>query len=113
MPPNEEQLSEMEKQVDDYGKMTEQQRKAEIQRRIERSAAAQRVFTGKDGELILNELKLFCGGDSMLCGAQNEMTLAMAAGKQDVWRFIQNLLKDDPEKYLKELKDAEAKKRRE
>jgi len=34
-----------------------EEQKAEVMRRIERSAAFQRTFTGKDGELVLSELK--------------------------------------------------------
>ena len=78
--------------------------KKEVVRRIERSAAFQRVFRGKDGELVLAELK------KQLSGFDPDPYIhAFNAGKQFMWTFIQNALESDVEK-AREVLGAETKK---
>jgi len=84
-----------------------QQLNEDIERRIKRSAAAQRVFSGPDGELIFNELKLFCRAETLLFDDNNPdpYILASRVGKRDVFQFINNMLKEDVEKAMKLLRE--------
>ena len=70
--------------------------KTELQRRIERSAAAQRVFESPDGELVLKEIRAFCGESFIF--DPDPTTLAYRVGKRDVLLCIENMLKADVEK---------------
>lgn len=79
--------------------------KKEVLRRIERSAAFQRIFRGKDGDFALAELK------KQLSGFDPDPYIhAFNAGKQFMWDFIQNALGADVEKAREVLKDAKDKK---
>lgn len=81
----------------------------ELERRIKRSAAAQRVFNCPDGELVLKEIKAFCHGGGFIFDPNNPnpTTLAVNAGKRDALQFILNLLKDDPVK-AREMLNAQS-----
>lgn len=80
-----------------------QEQKAEAERRISRSASAQRVFRNVDGELVLSELK------KQLAGFDADPYIhAFNAGKLFMWTFIQNMLEPDLEK-AREVLDAQAK----
>ena len=72
--------------------LNEEQR-AEVTRRIERSAAFQRVFKGKDGDLVSRELEKQLSGFNA-----DPYTHAFNAGKRFMWDFIQNALEADVEK---------------
>lgn len=80
------------------------EQREEILRRIERSAAFQRVFQGKDGDLVQTELKKQLGGFD-----PDPYVHAFNAGKRFIWDFIQNALKEDVEK-AREVLDARPKK---
>ena len=70
-----------------------QGQKDEALRRIARSSAFQRVFRGKDGELVLSELK------KQLRGFDPDPYIhAYNAGISSMWNFIQNALDADVEK---------------
>ena len=70
-----------------------QEQKDEALRRIARSSAFQRVFRGKDGELVLSELK------KQLRGFDPDPYIhAYNAGGNFMWNFIQNALDVDVEK---------------
>lgn len=70
-----------------------EKQKEEAARRIARSAAFQRVFKSRDGELVLAELKKQLGSfDS------DPYVHAFNAGKQFMWNFIQNAVGADIEK---------------
>ena len=70
-----------------------QGQKDEALRRIARSSAFQRVFRGKDGELVLSELK------KQLKGFDPDPYIhAYNAGISSMWNFIQNALDADVEK---------------
>jgi len=104
----------MEKEIDNFRPQASEEVLKEFERRIHRSAAAKRVFAGADGELMLDEIKRFCGGDGLMCSRDLDLIqLATRAGKRDVWQFIQNILTSDAEKAQKELDNARAKKERE
>ena len=82
--------------------------KKEMQRRIHRSAAFQRVFRGPDGELVLKEIMKFAGmkDDSF---DPDPYVHANKAGRRAVGIFIQNAMDADCELALKELdKNAKA-----
>ena len=67
--------------------------KEELLRRIARSSAFQRVFRGKDGEIVLSELK------KQLKGFDPDPYIhAYNAGISSMWNFIQNALDADVEK---------------
>ena len=67
--------------------------KEELLRRIARSSAFQRVFRGKDGEIVLSELK------KQLKGFDPDHYIhAYNAGISSMWNFIQNALDADVEK---------------
>jgi hypothetical protein len=85
--------------------MLDENTKTELEKRIHRTACAQRAFGGADGELVLVEIKNFCRGDGLLIDEKNpDPYLVLArAGKRDVWQFIQNMLKDNPEEARKLL----------
>lgn len=84
-------------------KLTDEQ-KIEIERRIHRAGAAQRVFQGADGELILNELRAFCGDSTDTFDADPYQN-AYNCGKKAIMIFINKLLKDDPVKAVEKLKE--------
>lgn len=85
-------------------KLNEDQKKEAI-RRIERSAAFQRVFKGKDGDLVSAEIKKQLSGFDA-----DPYAHAFNAGKQFIWNFIQNALEADVEK-AREVLNAENKER--
>lgn len=80
-----------------------EEQKKEVLRRVERSAAFQRVFKGKDGDLVSNELKKQLSGFD-----PDPYVHAFNAGKQFMWNFIQNALEGDVEK-AREVLNAQTK----
>lgn len=82
--------------------LNEEQRK-EVERRIKRSAAFQRVFRGADGELVLSELKKHLRGFD-----PDPYIHAYNAGVRSIVDFIQTCIDQDVEK-AREVLDAEAK----
>lgn len=84
-----------------------------IEQRVKRSAAAQRVFSGSDGELVLDELRKFCGEGSFLYDPAHAdiVSVSVKAGKRDVMTFLDNMLNaSDLERgqaLLKQLEEQE------
>jgi len=85
-----------------------EQQKEEVVRRIARSAAFQRVFRGKDGEIVLDELK-----KQLSSFNPDPYVNAFKDGKQFMWDFIQKVLEQDVEKAREVLGNAPPEKRRE
>lgn len=87
-----------------------EEQKQEVMRRIERSVAFQRTFRGKDGELVLNELK------NMRRGFDPDPYIhAYNAGIRSLVDFIDTAMNQDIENARKILeeqkKNAEASKK--
>lgn len=81
-------------------KLTGEVRK-EVMRRIERSVAFQRVFSGgKDSDLVLNELKMLCRGFD-----PDPYIHAYNAGTTAVYNFIQTTMNQDVESARKVLEE--------
>ena len=78
----------------------------EIQKRVRRSAAFQRIFGCPDGELALKELEVFCKGNTLVIKADSTQTQIVAdTAKRDVWQFIKNCMDVDVEKMNKMLEE--------
>ncbi len=81
---------------------------------IKRTAAAQRVFNCPDGEIVLKEIKAFCGFETILYDKScDAIEVAWRVGKRDACQFIMTMLNDDPKRYRKMLDaqtEAEGKK---
>lgn len=76
----------------------------EVLRRVARSASFQRTFKGKDGELVLAELK------SQLRGFDSDPYVhAYNAGVRSIYEFIQTVLNEDVER-AREMLGTEKKK---
>lgn len=75
-------------------KEQDEQTKAIIQSTNETNATFQRVFNGKDGELVLKEIENHCRIYNFLIDYNHPdpLILAANAAKRDVWDFIQNAL---------------------
>jgi len=71
-------------------KQLNEEQKQEVMRRIERSAAFERTFTGKDGELVRDELKKRCRGFD-----PNPYIHAFNAGVRSVLDFIDTAMSED------------------
>ena len=92
-------------------KEAEQKQVEDIQRRVHRSAAFQRIFNCPDGELALKELKIFCKGDTIVILKDSTQTQIVAdTAKKDVWQFIKNCMDVDVEKTTKMLDEFKEKK---
>jgi len=93
-------------------KEEKQRQVEEIQKRVHRSAAFQRIFrSGPDGELALQELKTFCKGDTLVIRKDSTQTQIVAdTAKKDVWQFIRNCMDVDVEKTNKMLAEFKEKK---
>ena len=84
----------------------EQKQVEEIQRRVRRSAAFQRIFDCPDGELALKELEVFCKGNTLIISSVSTQTQIIAdAAKKDVWQFIKNCMDVEVEKMNKMLEE--------
>jgi hypothetical protein len=99
----------------DQIKEAEQRQVEEIQKRVHRSAAFQRVLRDNpDGELVLKEIETFCKGNTLIIQRESTQTQIIAdAAKKDVWQFIKNCMDVDVEKtskMLEEFKNASDKK---
>jgi hypothetical protein len=77
----------------------------EIQRRVRRSAAFQRMFLDNpDGDIVLKEIEFFCKGNTLVIRADSTQTQILTdTAKKDVWQFIRNCIDVDVEKVQKEL----------
>lgn len=79
----------------------------EVQRRIARSAAFQRVFNGKDGEFVLAEMKKQISGFD-----PNPYINAYNCGMRDFYNFVNNILTSDVEKAMEVLNAGNPEKRK-
>ncbi len=97
----------------DQIKEADQKQVEEIQRRVHRSAAFQRLMNCPDGELFLKEIKTFCKANTLIITSSSTETQIIAdAAKKDVWQFIKNCMDVDCEKMnkmLEEFKNAGSK----
>lgn len=84
-------------------KLTEEERQ-EVMRRIGRSAAFQRTFSGKDGELVKAELKKMCRGFD-----PDPYIHAYNAGVTSVLNFIDTAMNQDVESARKVLEEQKKK----
>lgn len=77
-----------------------EEQKKELERRVKRSAAAQRIFDCPDGEIVLGEIRSFCYGESFIYDPKSPdiVSVSVRAGKHDVYHFIMNMLKGDVDK---------------
>jgi len=80
-----------------------EEQKKEVMRRIERSAAFQRVFKGADGEFVRDELKKLVRGFD-----PDPYVHAYNAGVRSIVDFIQTCIDQDTEK-AREVLGAETK----
>ena len=89
----------------------EQKQVEEVQRRVRRSAAFQRIFDCPDGKLALKELEVFCKGNTLIISSVSTQTQIIAdAAKKDVWQFIKNCMDVDVEKMNAMLEEFEKEK---
>ncbi len=82
------------------------EQKAEVQRRIHRSGTFQRVFRGKDGEFVLNEIDK----DSNFAGStfdSDPYIHAYKAGQRSMVVFIHTIIDQDIELAKKQLQEKE------
>ncbi len=82
------------------------EQKEEVQRRIHRSGAFQRVFRGKDGEFVLNEIDK----DSNFTGStfdSDPYIHAYKAGQRSMAVFIHTIIDQDIELAKKQLQEKE------
>jgi hypothetical protein len=81
--------------------LDENQRK-EVEKRIHRSAAFQRVFSGSDGKLTLDEIDMLCGYKRDTFHA-DPYEHAYNAGRRSAAVFIHNVIEQDVEKAMRLL----------